>query len=364
MNVNGDQLSKIVEQNQELVKENDALKTEIKQLSKNSKAQKKAVFNTTIKGVRLWAGADLKESFDQVYDELPLVTKSAFAQLSASLVKRLTRIGFFTILFAIIPTFLILIQTGILFQQNNKLEQQVYLEEASRRNNLVFLMDNVLDQIQRELVSSSSKNLSKPLIARVKSLMYGFRPYRFLEGDILTSPLSPEKGQFLLALIHSGINTKSMQDIFKASFGNVYLKNANLFEVNLENIDMPDANLQGADLWRANFKNANLQNTNLKDARLNSAKLTNTDLRGTQLQRAILTNASLNGAFLENANFQDADLQGVDLDGAHIASNDWFDQLDSWDVIGEEEISNTYTISDSETNEYGETYYILQKIKK
>ncbi len=362
MSVTDDKLSKIAEQNQELVKENDALKTKLQELSQDAKSKKRAVFNTTIKGVRLWAGADLQKSFDQVYGELPLVTKSAFAQLSASLVKRITRIGFFTILFAIIPTFLILIQTGILFQQNNKLQQQVYLEEASRRNNLVFLMDNVLDQVQRERVSST--NLSKPLIARVRSLMYGFRPYRFLENDELTSPLSPEKGQFLLALIHSGISENSMKDIFKASFSNVYLKNANLFEVNLASIDMPNADLEGADLWKSNLKNANLQHTNLKDARLNSAQLINADLRGAQLQRAILTNASLNGAFLDNANFQDADLQGVDLDNAHITSDNWFDQLDDWDVSGAEEISNNYIISEAQSNEYGESYYILQKIKK
>jgi len=212
----------------DLLQENKNLRKRLDAISSSHTSSKKRFVKTSIKGIKFWAGADLNSSFDRVYEELPAVTKPAFAQLSASIVKRLTRIGFFAILFAVIPAFLLLIQTTILYQQNNKLEkqndkieQQVYLEEASRRNNLVFLMDNVLDIVHDEL--EISPRLTPSTIARIQSLMYGFRPYKFLEDDKLTKPLSPEKGQFLLALINSGISDSSIQKIFTASFNNVYL---------------------------------------------------------------------------------------------------------------------------------------------
>ena len=233
----------------DLLQENKNLKEQLEAISSDRSSGRKRFLKTSIKGIRFWAGADLNSSFDRVYEELPAVTKPAFAQLSASVVKRLTRIGFFAILFAVVPAFLLLIQTAILFQQNTKLEkqndkieQQVYLEEASRRNNLVFLMDNVLDIVHDEL--ESSPRLTPSTIARIQSLMYGFRPYKFLEDNKLTKPLSPEKGQFLLALINSGISESSLQKIFAASFNNVYLKEANMFGVNLENVDMPASDLQ------------------------------------------------------------------------------------------------------------------------
>lgn len=359
-----DELKDIKEHNTALSKENTELKKRLKQLQEDKASTNKAVFDTTVKGVRLWAGADLKKSFDQVYNELPEVSKSSFAQLSASLVKRLTRIGLFTLLFAIIPAFLILIQTGILFQQNKKLDiqndriqQQVYLEEASRRNNLVFLMDNVLDQVHDEL--EVSKSISQPLIARIQSLLYGFRPYRFLEDEVLTSPLSPEKGQFLLAIINSGMNDRSVQRIFAASFSNVYLKRANLFGAQLSNIDMPDADVSYADLWKANLKGANLKNSNLEAAQLSNANLSNADLKGAQLAGAILAKAILDGAFLENVHLENSDMRGVSLNKAHVDSKDWLEELKDLGVLGADQLMGKYKIEGPEVDENDSAYFIV-----
>ena len=347
-----------------ILEENKALKKQLKAVSSSQKGSKRQFLSASIKGIRFWAGADLNNSFDRVYEELPAVTKPAFAELSASIVKRLTRIGFFAIIFAVVPAFLLLIQTAILYQQNNKLEkqnvkieQQVYLEEASRRNNLVFLMDNVLDIVHDELQSSS--RLTPSTIARIQSLMYGFRPYRFLENDKLTKPLSPEKGQFLLALINSGISDSSLQKIFNASFNNVYLKEANLFGVNLENVDMPASELQGTDFYNANLKNANLSGANLAYAQLRKAKLNNADLSNAQLDNADLSTAVLEGAFLKNTTLKNANLQGTALNGVHVASKDWLNQLNEWNVIGAETITQAYTIDGPHTNEFDAEYYIL-----
>ncbi len=356
------------EQIQQVLEENKELKKQLDAITSSQKSSKKRFFKTSIRGIKFWAGADLNSSFDRVYEELPSVTKPAFAQLSASIVKRLTRVGFFAILFAVIPAFFLLIQTVILFQQNNKLEQQndkieqqVYLEEANRRNNLVFLMDNVLDIVHDEL--ETSPRLTSSTIARIQSLMYGFRPYKFLENDQLTKPLSPEKGQFLLALIHSGISESSMQKIFNTSFNNVYLKDATMFGVNLENVDMPASDLQGTDFYNANLKNANLYEVNLAKSQLRKANLANADLRKAQLLDANLTDANLGGAFLEGATFENANLSNTSLQGAHVASSKWLEQLSDWNVIGAQIIKEKYSLDGPHTNEYNQEYFILQKVK-
>ncbi len=350
-----------------LRQENESLKQELQKLEQGSKQRKSAVINTTIKGVRFFAGADLRKSFDRVYEELPQVTKPAFAQLSASVVKRLTRIGFFTILFAALPVLILIIQTIILIQQNNKLEtqnqkiqNQVYLEEASRRNNLVFLMDSTLDQINDE-IGPNNGYLSEPVVGRIKSLMYGFRPYRFLEDDQLSEPLSVEKGQFLLALMNSGIKSQSLQKVFQASFSNIYLKKVNLFNKVLDNIDMPFSDLQGADLSFASFKSASIHDTNFSNAKLPGANLNDTDLRKSLFTDTNLSKAKLNAALLENASFQGANLTGAVFDKAHVANKDWFKQLEKWNVIGKENIKNTYRLDGPHKNEYDETFYILER---
>jgi len=222
-------------------------------------------------------------------------------------------------------------------------------------------MDNVLDIIHEELYQSNK--LTEPTIARTKSLMYGFRPYKFLEGEQLTDPLSPEKGQLLLALIHSGISKSSMQKIFRASFNNVYLKGANLFGVSLENIDMPLSDLQGADLWQSNLKDANLSKTNLNYAKLGKANLINADLRLSKLEHANLTDAILDGAFLENAILKNTNLTRASLQGIHVDSKDWIKNLKKWNVIGADKISEKYSIQGPQKNEFDNEYYILERIK-
>ncbi len=368
MSIPDQDIQHVIQENKSLRLENEDLKRRIDEISSKQKTNNARLLRASIKGVGIWAGADLKNSFNIVFEELPNVSKNSFAQLSASIAKRITRIGLFTILFAVIPALVLLVQTSILFQQNKKLEiqndkiqQQVYLEEASRRNNLVFLMDNVLDIIHDEL--EKSPRLNESTIARTKSLMYGFRPYKFLEGEKLTKPLSPEKGQFLLALIHSGISKSSMQKIFTTSFNNIYLKDANMFGVSLENIDMPLSDLQGADLWQSNLKNANLYQTNLTYAKLGKANLVNADLRSSQLDHTNLTSARLDGAFLEGASIEKTNFTDASLQGAHVTSKNWIKDLKKWNVIGAEEISKKYSIQGPHKNEFDKEYYILELIK-
>ncbi len=315
-------INNLKEQNYNLAEENKKLQEQLDAALNSQKKSGAPILKLGYKGLKLWAGADLKKSLTSVFEEFPKVTKPSFAYLIASLIKRLTRIGVFTMLFAVIPLLILFIQTFILFQQNNKLEQQVHLEEATRSNSMVFLMDNVLNQITTDLKTSGGNNkIKSSTIARANSLIYGFRPYRFLEnGDLIDKPLSPEKGQFLLALIYSGIDKKQIQQIFKtSSFSHTYLKNSNLFGQTLENIEMPSSNLEGADLSTANLKNAELKYSNF-------------------------SNASLRNADLRDASFSNVNLTDTALTGAKVSESNWLDKLDDWNVIGHDFIKSNYKL--------------------
>ena len=98
-----------------LLKENERLKNEL--LSIRTKEEKKSKIKRWIlkKSARVVAGKNLSKSFLQLYSELPNdVTKESLAEVSASIIWRITRIGFFALLLSIIPLLILVLQTIIL----------------------------------------------------------------------------------------------------------------------------------------------------------------------------------------------------------------------------------------------------------
>ena len=362
----------------------------------------------------------MKNSFYKLYSELPNVSKDTFAEFSASIVKRFTKVGLIGFFLALLPSLLIFAQTiifskqtkvfskqttvledqtkvlneqsikidtqnDLITQQNEKITKQVFLEEASRRNNLVLLMDNILAKVNSE-ITDENKKLSTPLIGRIQALSQGFQPYYFLEDstNLTKQKYSPERGQLLLALANSGIDTTTMDVIFdKATFSSAYLKEAKLDSLYLQGADLRDANLQRAvlrkaDLQGANLKDADLQGADLRKADLQGADLSGADLQGADLwdadlQRANLITADLLAANLVDADLQGADLWSADLQGAYLTdanlSNaivldlDWLLKLKEWEVIGYEKIIATYIVVDCGEKRFRQTMYRLQLIE-
>ncbi|MGH1335117.1 MAG: hypothetical protein ACRBFS_03245 [Aureispira sp.] len=85
-------------------------------------------------------------------------------------------------------------------------------------------MSNTLEAINTELKEDYNKdsirNLSPQLIGQIIALSRSFKPYRFLEGDTLTTkPLSPERGQFLVSLVESPLDSITYEQLIpKANF--------------------------------------------------------------------------------------------------------------------------------------------------
>lgn len=228
-------------------------------------------------------------------------------------------------------------QTILFEKQNDKIDSQIQLEESSRRGNLIVMMSNIMDKVDEELKLQEAKNesrvLSKQLIGRIAALSQSFRPYRFLQDSMLIKkPFSLERGQLLLALVNSDLDSTTYLDIYqRATFENAYLEGANLNNVNLSWAKLKGAYLKDANLNNAKLRNTELRNANLIRAKFIDAKMEGIDLRFSDLTEAQLTNAKLIDAGLGNATLIGADLREANLRDGNL-KNVRFNEADLTDA--------------------------------
>ena len=96
------------------------------------------------------------------------------------------------------------------------------------------MMSNIMDKVDEELTKDwngdKKRNLSPQLIGRIAALSQSFRPYRFWQDSMLIEkPFSPERGQLLLALIKSELDTMTYKRIYdETTFDQAYLDGARL----------------------------------------------------------------------------------------------------------------------------------------
>ena len=159
---------------EELLRENEQLRKRLDSYEASKKAKWSFRWWVSKRAVEFFVGFGLKMSMVKLYNELPdKVQKETLADVSTHIIWRLTRIGVFAILAALIPISILVTQTVILYRQNllidkqnTRLDQQTNLAEATRRGSLVFLMSNILDKMDEELKDpeNKEKKLSKELI--------------------------------------------------------------------------------------------------------------------------------------------------------------------------------------------------------
>jgi len=287
-------------------------------------------------------GSDLIKASENFLNDLPKPKNETTANFIGHLVYRFTRLGLIGLMLALIPITLLYQQNQLLFtqnerfdiqnelitqqnelvtqqnqlatRQNKRLDQQTYLQEAERRSSLVFLFSNIMDAVDKELKDDYSgddiRNLSPQLVGRIVALSTRLKPYRYLDGDVLTvKPLSPERGQLLVSLLSSDLDSLTMKEIFlKADFRYADLEGANLVRAYLNGV-----NLEGADLRNATLINASLVGANLYGADAEGADLSNTNLNNADLRHA-------NGY---SSNFSSADLMRTDFSYAWLAFTDF-----------------------------------------
>lgn len=256
-------------------------------------------------------------------------------------------------------TVLLVNQNKLLEVQNKKIDIQNALAEGQRRSSLVLIIENVLNDLSKEIdqhkiglskeevsaLDTVGYKLSDPLIGRISSLAQGLLPYQMLmKGELTEEEYSPERSQLLLAIEGSNLDTTTLKSIYSGtSFASSYLvevnlggvnfseagllranlTGANLTGANLRGVNFTGANLTGANLTRADLREAKLREAKLREADLREAKLTGADLWLADLWQAkLLTTdlrkANLSSAYLRGANLAGANLAGADLPGADL----------------------------------------------
>ncbi|MEL6718032.1 MAG: pentapeptide repeat-containing protein [Bacteroidota bacterium] len=307
----------------------------------------------------IFLGWRLRSSIKKLIAELKSgnVSNNTLGEVITHIVWRFTRIGIFAIIATLIPISFLAIQSYLLYlqnkkidNQNNRIEQQIYLQEAERRSSLVFLFNNVLDRIDNELKDPSNleNKLSQQLIGRIITLSKAIRPYRYLEDDkLISTPVSPERAHLMISLIESQLDSSTYGKIFeKSDFSSALLRKADLKEREIIN----------ADLWRANLTHSDLCTTNLTGSYMARA-----NFEYAKLQGANLTNADLTRANLSNASFEGANILGTDFRAAQTNNADFLEYLHD-NCIGADSVLIKYFINPNEFLLEGkDTTYFIQE---
>ncbi len=281
----------------ELEKENKALKKRLSQIEESNIVKKKAASWLRKKVFVFFIGHGLKGAIKQGVDEYNKTNKVSSENISnvgAHLIWRLTRIGVFGAVVALLPTLLMALQTyylniqnekidnqnkmfstqnkmfenqnslvqnqnDLILKQNKRLDQQTHLQEAGRRSSLVFLFANVMDAVDTEIKNKhikENRRLSKQLIGRIVALSKSLKPYKYLSSDSLTTSfVSPERSQLLTYLINANLANTTYSQIFNSGeFTNLELSNVTIKDIKFENLD-----LSGSILNNVKFNNCQIQ---------------------------------------------------------------------------------------------------------
>ena len=269
-------------------------------------------------------------------------------------------IGIFAIVFSVALYSATLLQVRKVDDQNKLITVQNNLAEASRRSSLIFLFGNVLDRLSEELKSEGNKerDLSTELVGRIAALAQAFKPYRFIEeGFLIKAPLSPERGQMIVALYNSKLSEQSYFDIFNSTnLSNADLRDATLHKANLSESKMINANFFGANLISANLQQGDFTNANFQYARLD-----NSNISIANMTRADLRFANLRGI---GDNFLGVNMIGAKLRNAEITKDDWNKLLKESAEETRKYLTNSYRLSVEENSDTSGKFFLIEAVEQ
>ncbi len=331
--------------------ENESLKAKIEKQKQSKQKRRKLGWTFLKQSSGFILGAKLKKSIERFLEELSeqqRVSRETISDLLSAIIIRLTRVGFLLVITTLLPSILLIFQTYYLSQQNklitgqsemfkqqnNRLDQQTYLQEADRRGQTLLLMDSMLKEINDDIRSNSQNSIDDGTAGRLISLSKMLKPYKYLENDsLIERVISPERGYLLVSLLETGINLNATSrsrsngklinrlDFTYAELRDIALKGADLMEINLSNADLRQSNLTGTDLKKADLSNARLNNTNLSYTSFNEADLENAQFVNAILDRADFSKADLTGSDLRNVSLVKTLVYGAILKNARVHKN-------------------------------------------
>ncbi|WP_333701186.1 pentapeptide repeat-containing protein [Sphingobium yanoikuyae] len=235
--------------------------------------------------------------------------------------------------------------------QSRRMDQQTLLIDAQRRASLNVEMSSIWDQIRAEyrgdLPEGTLREASPLLTARLVYISRAFQPYvvvrtRTLSAEQNTSsrvswtdslwpktgellpltqtPLSPERGQLLVALNLTGFDLTAISHR-GATFANADLENQNLTFTRLQGVDLYRASFRNSAIFWSSFTGANLVETNFDCVEFDSVAF------GFGGGTVFVDHPTFRNAVL--GNFV-VDSNDDEFDYIHPAVFEWFDLTDAF----------------------------------
>ena len=400
---------------QDLEKENEQLTSLLKKYELQERRTRKRRYWLGKRLLLIFIGPGLKQSILNILNEFnqnKTISRENIADLSSNLIKRLTRFSFLALFVAVLPVTLLYCQNRLINTQNSKIseqtilfnkqtdhienqtkliKQQMQLNEASRRSGQMFVMSEVLSDLNKELNDSRNRDrkLSKTLVGRIISLSRAMKPYKYIENDtMMVYPLSPERAQLLISLVESDIDHDFLNyeifqksdfrysDLEKAFLNNINFSHVNLYGSSFKNAAIVDSDFSNAMLSKTKFQGATIDNSNFHGAWLRMADMTNVRITESDFTKSKLYRANISNAILDEIDLFDAELiyakldsstiyeiETSDLTGVRVDRMDWFDFIrDSMNVIGLDEIEMFYNIDSIYDIEEGQYNYLALPI--
>jgi len=263
-------------------------------------------------------------------------------------------------------------QVLLISQQNQKLDQQTYLAEASRRGALTAEFAALSERIGTERTASMKSGAAIPwkrfnvdamhfkleesTLARLSAFTRSAKAYHYLDLDtgpepevaatlsqrwyrslsdvtalsgsvtpvprLNSVPLSPERGQVLSFLSTNAVDLSEAStwglDFSRADLRSVQLVGTKAPTLNLARADLSESTLSALDLAAADLRGADLRRACWQEGDLSSAQLKNADLRGAYVNDVALpTGDQLAGVLIDGA---------TNLSGSYSFSPKWLDQ--------------------------------------
>lgn len=150
-----------------ILKENETLRKELYYFHEQKKKSLKFRVWFLQSFSKIFLGADLKRSLSKLYTEIPKgkVAKETLVDVTANIIWRFTRIGFFLLFVSILPFIILIVQTRIMKTQNSLFEKQLnqterQLSQIEVQNRLIETQNKLFGN-QNDLTSSQNTKIDK-----------------------------------------------------------------------------------------------------------------------------------------------------------------------------------------------------------
>lgn len=207
-----------------------------------------------------------------------------------------------------------------------------------------------------------------------------YKPYKYLDDNKLTqTKISPERGQLLITIANSKLDTNTILKIFEASnfdhsdlngakFNNVYLKNLRMNDASMINCSFGNSNLQNISFYNCNLSNSSFYKSNLKLAFMTICDLSNASF----WELNSIHNAAFPGSILDSTTFRFVNFNGVQINDDDFSSSkfykcevtkEWIDKNKNKDAF-RKILKSNYISEIPSRNSEGMLYYIQNNSSK